>query len=52
MDFTIIGDNVNTTSRLESLTREIDANIAVSKDFFEHLDFENTFKYSGEYSLK
>lgn len=52
MDFTIIGDNVNTTSRLESLTREIDANIAVSKDYYEHLDFENTFKYSGEYSLK
>lgn len=52
MDYTIIGDNVNITSRLESLTKEIKVNVAVSKDYFDRIDFENQFQFSWTYSLK
>lgn len=52
MDYTIIGDNVNTASRLESLTREIDANIAVSKNYYDNIHFENNFIFSWNYTLK
>lgn len=52
MDHTIIGDNVNIASRLESLTREIWSDIVVSKDYFDAIDFETDFEFAGNYHLK
>jgi len=45
MDHTIIGDNVNIASRLESLTRDISANIVVSKAYYDAISFENHFQF-------
>lgn len=37
LEFTVIGDTVNTASRLEGLTKELDGNIAVSADTVREL---------------
>lgn len=52
MDHTIIGDNVNITSRLESLTREIWSDIVASKDYYDALDFPTEFEFAWNYHLK
>lgn len=51
MDYTCIGDTVNTASRMEHLTREVDAEIIVSEEIVTRTEgFE--FEYLGEYSVK
>jgi len=51
MDYTCIGDTVNTASRMEHLTREVDAEIIVSEEIVKRTEgFE--FEYLGEYSVK
>lgn len=52
MDFTSIGDTVNTASRLESLTKEVGASVLVSEDTKECLDLEYVLTDRGEYELK
>ncbi|MEJ5257020.1 MAG: adenylate/guanylate cyclase domain-containing protein [Fervidobacterium sp.] len=51
MDYTCIGDTVNTASRIEHLTRELDAEVIVSEEVMKRSkEFE--FEYLGEYSVK
>ena len=51
MDYTCIGDTVNTASRIEHLTREVDAEIIVSEEIVKRTEiFE--FEYLGSYSVK
>ncbi|QTA38193.1 adenylate/guanylate cyclase domain-containing protein [Thermosipho ferrireducens] len=51
MDYTSIGDTINTCSRMEHLTRELDADIIVSDVIVKNTkNFE--FKYLGEFSVK
>jgi adenylate cyclase len=38
LDFTVIGPDVNLTSRIERLCRELDRNLLMSEDFVRHLD--------------
>ena len=38
LDFTVIGPDVNLTSRIERLCRELDRNLIMSEDFVRHLD--------------
>ena len=37
MDFTVIGDNVNLASRLESATKELKASIVLSESTYERI---------------
>jgi adenylate cyclase len=54
MEFTIIGNSVNLTSRLESLTKELKSSIAMSRDFIMQLPEEIRLSHhiSGHYNLK
>jgi len=38
LDFTVIGPDVNLTSRIERLCRELDRNLIMSEDFVRYLD--------------
>jgi adenylate cyclase len=51
MDYTCIGDTVNTASRIEHLTREVDAEIIVSEEIVSRTD-KFIFEYIGSYSVK
>jgi len=54
MEFTIIGNSVNLSSRLESFTKELKMPIAMSKDFYNQLNAENQISVhrQGEFNLK
>jgi adenylate cyclase len=52
MEYTAIGDVVNTAARIESLTRKLDANILISGDAFSALNGRISGEYKGEQSLK
>jgi adenylate cyclase len=54
MEFTIIGNSVNLSSRLESFTKELKMPIAMSKDFYNQLNAENQVSVhrQGEFNLK
>ncbi len=51
-DYTCIGDTVNTASRIESLTRKIDAEVLVSEAIYERVKDKFEFEYAGEFSVK
>lgn len=51
MDYTCIGDTVNTASRIEHLTREIEAEIIVSEEIVNRTN-NFIFEYVGSYSVK
>ncbi len=54
LEYTVIGDAVNTTSRLETLSKSVSSRVVISKDVFERISPEMQSKVSslGEYELK
>lgn len=61
LSFTVIGDTVNTASRLEAITRELEACIAISGTILDEAkqkggpeapDFLKEFRFAGEHQLK
>ena len=52
MEYTAIGDVVNTAARIESLTRKLDANILISGDAYSAVEQEVAGEPKGEQSLK
>jgi len=51
MDYTCIGDTVNTTSRIESLTRELDEWLVVSEEIVKRSK-KYDFEYIGDHKVK
>ncbi|SDC75317.1 CHASE2 domain-containing protein [Geotoga petraea] len=51
MDYTCIGDTVNTTSRIESLTRSLDEWLIVSEEIVKRSKKYN-FEYIGDHKVK
>lgn len=51
MDYTCIGDTVNTASRIEHLTREVNAEIIVSEEIVNRTN-NFLFEYIGSFSVK
>ena len=54
LEYTVIGDSVNTSSRLESLTKELSSPLAVSSDCYNRLLEENRegLEFVGECDLE
>ncbi|MFN3691575.1 MAG: CHASE2 domain-containing protein [Fervidobacterium sp.] len=51
MDYTCIGDTVNTASRIEHLTRNVDAEIIVSEEIVNRTN-NFVFEYIGDFAVK
>ena len=52
MEYTAIGDVVNTSSRLEGLNKKYDSEILISEDTYSQLDGEVSVKHLGEEMMK
>ncbi len=52
LDYTAIGDTVNTASRLENLTKDVGATILISQDVYEDIKDKVVCRYVGSFLLR
>ena len=51
-DYTVIGDNVNISAKLESLCKKYNTDIIVSQNVYSHIENKEDFKYLDKIQLK
>ena len=52
MDYTVIGDAVNSTSRLEYVAKQSGKDLIMSRLFFEQLEDKSGIEYIGDFELR
>jgi len=52
LDYTLLGDTVNTAARLQALTREIGYQILLAAEVRDHVQQAWTFKSLGQYAIR
>ena len=52
MEYTIIGDTVNTASRVEDITKELQANILITEETFSRLKIRDNITPEKEITLR